>query len=67
MIRIKGQGRDLVQEVTSMRVDDARRFDVGEGANVAIHVEAPVRARDEVFRIETEPAENRWQEPPETW
>lgn len=68
-IRIKGHGRDIVQQVTSLQVDHQRRFEVERGENAAVHVDAPVHEGDEVFRIQDAKSlsRSRWEEPPERW
>lgn len=50
-IRIRGPGRDFVQEVVSLEVDQVARGEGGPGDFVAIAVMQPVRAKDEVYRL----------------
>lgn len=50
-IRIRGHGKDFVQEVFSMEVDRVARARGEEGELVAIAVMQPVHEKDEVFRL----------------
>jgi hypothetical protein len=49
-IHIRGHKTDLVQQVSTMEVEHARRDSAGPGEDVAIKVDDHVRERDLIFR-----------------
>jgi putative protease len=50
-IHIHGHTTDLTQPVVSMEVDHRKLLEVGPGADVALKVEARVRADDVVYKV----------------
>jgi putative protease len=57
-LHIRGHTTDFSQPVTSLEVDHRKLLAVGPGADVALKVDARVRAGDIVWkRVELEPAE----------
>lgn len=50
-LRIRGRGREFVQEVQSLEVERRAKTEGFPGEHIALGVDQPVRERDEVFII----------------
>ena len=50
-IRIRGHGREFVQEIHSLEIDHRSKSEGYPGEHIAIAVDQPVHERDEVFII----------------
>lgn len=50
-IRIRGHGHDFVQEIGSLEIDHTSRVEGWPGEHIAIGVNQPVHASDEVYLI----------------
>ena len=50
-IRIRGHGRDFVQEILSLEIEHRSKSEGYPGEHIAIAVDQPVHERDEVFII----------------
>lgn len=50
-IRIRGHGRDFLQEVASLEIDHVAKSEGYPGEHVAIAVDQPVHEKDEVYLV----------------